>query len=249
MSNNIQKNNTHTDVIVILDMSGSMETMKNEPIQSVNTLIAEQRSSSSNPKETFTLVAFNSSITELIPEQLLSDTNGVSYDVYKPSNMTALNDAICVTIDKKLASNKPNDVVLVIITDGEENASKTHTKSDVKARIINVEANHDWKVLFFGANIDSFAVGSDIGISSCSQFNQNIPNNLINLSRAASVGITDYKTCKSNGGVGILELSSAISAPPTLNREPSTDGMPFYDTLNSLSLRPSSPSLPPLRRS
>lgn len=95
-----------------------------------------------------------------------------------PSGSTALYDALGRTIDavgvnlaKLVESERPNKVLFVVITDGEENASKEYTFQQVKDRITHQEGTYSWQFIFLGANIDSFAVSGSLGMSKCSTRN------------------------------------------------------------------------------
>ena len=193
-------NKNVTDIIVLLDTSGSMETMNNEPIQAIN-LFIEQQKNKLDDNATFTLVQFNTDIINIIDEQLLSSVTPLSQESYIPYGLTCLNDAICTTINSKLLCVNNNNKVLVIITDGAENGSFKFSKNDVKNSIKLVEDKHNWKVVFMGSNIDSFVEGIDININKnrCSQFYQEKEGDLSNLCRQASEDIYNYRRMRSNG--------------------------------------------------
>lgn len=190
------------DIIIVLDESGSMIYMGNEPIQSANAFIQEQQKIADDGS-TITLVTFNDESNRLIDEQLLSDVKELSEDSYHPTGPTALNDAVCTTIDNKLKSKKSDSVILLIITDGEENYSKWFSAADTKKRIEKVQKEHDWKVVFIGANIDSFSEGQKISVDSdkCVQYNQSLPGNLLFLLRSVSGNVSEYRKSRSDGDI------------------------------------------------
>lgn len=193
-------NSIVTDIIIILDESASMILMGKEPVQSANGFIQEQKNNSDDDA-TITLVTFNIESTRVIDNQPISEAKILRDECYLPSGSTALNDAVCQTIDHKLQSEKPNNVVLLIITDGEENSSTTFSTDDTRGRIEMVQKDHDWKVMFIGANIDAFAEGQKISVLPymCAQYDQNIPGNLNLLMKTTSEQVSEYRACRTFG--------------------------------------------------
>ena len=193
----IEKENSVFSIAIVMDKSGSMVKMVNEPVDSLNNFFNEQ-----NAKGFYncTLDLFNEKI-----EYLYKDVDGISiktltYDDYKPNGVTALYDAIgdVITFQKKL--NNEN-VIFIIITDGDENASKNYTLKDIKKMIIEMEETYKWKFVYLGANQDSFEVGSSMGITtSCDyEYTQEGCRNMMkcvsdNVSRCISheVSITEF---------------------------------------------------------
>jgi hypothetical protein len=191
-----KKPNTVTDLIIILDESRSMESMGDEPVQSVNSIFNEQKNKQEiDDGSTATLVTFNDISTCIINGKKFSELKEIDISSYTPHGGTALNDTICNTIKHKIDSDKPDNVVLVIITDGEENSSKAYSQSDVKRMIKLVEDNHFWKVIFIGANIDVFECGDEMNIKlyRCAQFDQKTTGSLLSLCRTTSLIIEDYR--------------------------------------------------------
>jgi ADP-heptose:LPS heptosyltransferase len=86
--------------------------------------------------------------------------------------MTALLDAVGTTIadignklNKIDENDRPAKVIVLIITDGQENSSKEYTHEKIKEMIERQQKVYSWQFLFFGANIDSFYVAKTIGIN------------------------------------------------------------------------------------
>jgi uncharacterized protein YegL len=153
----------YVDIILILDMSGSMDIIKYATIASVNNFIDEQKNVGDNALLTLTLfdtIQVNQYVRSLITNVLHID------DFYKPSGRTALYDAIFDTI--KLVESKDignNKVIVVIVTDGENNASLRHTLQDVSS-LVDEKRKQKWEFMFLGANIDAFVEGSSLGVNS-----------------------------------------------------------------------------------
>jgi len=176
-------------VVFVLDESGSMEVMGDEPWQSINNFIKEQKSVG---KFNFTLICFNDNV-RFIYKNLESDkiTNLKTED-YTPSGMTALNDAIGQGITYQKSQSLEN-VIFVILTDGLENSSKEFSKTKVREMIQEMENIHKWKFIYLGANQDAFLCGKNIGISTSKTFRYN------------SEGLCEVMRCVSNS------VSRAIS--------------------------------------
>jgi uncharacterized protein YegL len=100
----------------------------------------------------------------------------ITSDEWSPRGMTALYDAIGRTINdvsreiKKLEkSERPDKILVAIVTDGQENASKEYNSEDIK-KLIKKKEEKDWKFVFLAANQDAFAVGSSLNISGGNTF-------------------------------------------------------------------------------
>jgi hypothetical protein len=181
------------DLIVILDDSGSMSSMGNEPLESLNGFIKEQQADG-DPNTTFSLWMFNTEVRKILDDVKLSDVKPVTE--YNPQNMTALNDALGAAIICKLAKSKSDNVVCLVITDGLENSSSSHTKSGIRDMIKTCEKEKNWKFIFMGANQDVFKEGSTLGFSPtrCTSYNQQCPGNLRTTSHEVSDSVLQYRT-------------------------------------------------------
>jgi hypothetical protein len=103
----------------------------------------------------------------------LKEVNPITRKEYFTMGSTALLDAVGKTINSigaKLSAmreeDRPSKVIVLIITDGEENSSVEFSKEQIKQMVETQQNVYNWKFLFFGANIDSFAAASSIGIPS-----------------------------------------------------------------------------------
>ena len=111
----------HTDnfkIVVVLDESGSMGSVKHDMITALNDLIKEQKQIKDRPCN-FTLVKFNDKITRVIKNCDLQEVSLLTSNDYTPGRTTALNDAIGDTVDW---FRYEENVLMVIVTDGAENA-------------------------------------------------------------------------------------------------------------------------------
>jgi hypothetical protein len=148
-----------------------MEAIKDETISGFNHLLKEQKAAGDNAS--FTLVQFDSESTEVVHESRpirgVPDLNG---DTFQPRGSTPLLDALGQTIEstgRTLAAipeaTRPDKIVFVVITDGQENASHLFTKTRVKEMIDHQTAKYNWKFIYLGANQDAFAEAGSVGIA------------------------------------------------------------------------------------
>jgi hypothetical protein len=112
---------------------------------------------------TLTLVQFDTESTDVVHESMpILEVPDLNHQTFQPRGGTPLLDALGQTIDstgRALAAipeaNRPNKVVFVVITDGQENSSHQHTKTSVKERIDHQSSRYNWQFVFLGANQDA----------------------------------------------------------------------------------------------
>ncbi len=148
-------------ILFIMDNSGSMENMGVEPLNGLNKLVEQQKAAGDFR---FTLVAFDDEIKTVIDDLDGKEIPTLTSEHYSPRGMTALLDAIGYSIlaqkEKKL-----ENVLVVILTDGLENASWRYTSSQIKKLITEMQEKHNWAFMYLGANQDSFLVSQSLGIT------------------------------------------------------------------------------------
>lgn len=159
----------YSDITVVLDRSGSMECLTNEVIGAFNTFVDEQKQVEG--EATFTLIQFDDHYEVNCKAINIQDVSHLDETTYVPRGMTALFDAVGRTIlstGKRLSTmaepDRPEKVIFLIQTDGEENASKKFTLDQIKAMIKEQQEVYSWEFVFLGANIDAISVATDIGI-------------------------------------------------------------------------------------
>lgn len=156
-----------TELVFVIDKSGSMWDLTDDTIGGFNSTIKEQKDPSKKGKVNVTTVMFNWASDTIHDRVDIEHVNPISRENYSPSGCTALLDAVGSTISK-LSSNRSiekHKVVFVIITDGYENASREFTRAQIK-RMIEQKTAQGWEFIFLGANIDSVKEGASIGVSS-----------------------------------------------------------------------------------
>ena len=163
-----------TEIAVVMDQSGSMASIKTDAIGGFNTFLDAQKNA---PGEAlFSLVLFDTTKVDRrflsVPIKSVPPLDEVTYT---PAAGTPLYDAVAITIDevgKKLSSMKeedrPEKVVVVILTDGEENSSTDYRGEQGRLRLhekIKHQSDvYKWQFVFLAANMDASLVGGSVGI-------------------------------------------------------------------------------------
>jgi len=159
----------YTHILIILDASGSMSSIRDDIKGSFNEFLKKQREAKG--KTVFDLYQFNDEAKRIVRSADLAQFHDDLMAKYHCTGCTALNDAVCIamdTIGQEFAnmpeSERPEHVLCVIITDGEENASREFTTEDVKKRIKHQQEVYSWIFQFLAANQDAFEAGGSIGL-------------------------------------------------------------------------------------
>lgn len=156
----------NTEILMILDCSGSMLSIKPSVIEGYNNFLKEQKAFKGSAK--ISVAHFNDTCTTLLSGQYITVAQNITEKNYVPEGMTALYDAIGEVMEtqgKRIHDEKWAEVVMVvIITDGQENASHNYTLDRIKAMITHAQ-NHQWKFIFLGANQDAILNADKMGIS------------------------------------------------------------------------------------
>jgi len=159
-----------TEIVVVLDRSGSMSSIKKATIDGFNEFLQGQRAVEGVCK--LTLVQFDNNYEEVYKDKDILAAEPLTDATYTPRGSTALLDAIGnAIIDRKDkirrmdADMRPTKVVFVIITDGEENASTGFTGSQIKEMIQHQEDVEKWDFMFLGANQDAVVTARMYGIT------------------------------------------------------------------------------------
>jgi len=200
-----------TNLIFIIDSSGSMSSLQNDTIGGFNGLIEEHRRSET--PTVVTTVTFDSVPHVLYDGVDVMEAPLLTQETYRPGGFTAFLDAVGETIelvqnrtDNTPAENRPDQTLCVIITDGQENRSQKYTKPQIKQMIHHQENGHGWKFMFLGANMDAVAEATSYGIGTAATYT------------ASEVGtrtVFDTLVCASKGYVTDGALASDWDASLT----------------------------------
>ena len=159
-----------TELVFILDSSGSMFGLESDTIGGFNSVINQQKNVVG--KAFVTTVFFNHK-SQIIHDRVdIQQIKPLTAQDYTAQGSTALLDAIGDTINHirhihqyAREEDVPSRTIVVITTDGLENASKVHSLEEVKKLIIHQKQEKGWEFLFLGANIDAIQVAQTMGIS------------------------------------------------------------------------------------
>jgi hypothetical protein len=177
-----------THYLLIVDGSSSMGHLSKSTISGVNEQIdtvKQLEKEFPDQKYTMSFLHFNNSVTIEYNDRSASLLEHITTSNYNCNGMTALLDAIGVgvtrlndTIKDKIATGEASAVV-VIITDGEENASREFDGGKVKSMIEELQKTERWTFTFVGANIDSISTARNYGInvSNVMQFSSDVESN------------------------------------------------------------------------
>lgn len=150
------------NIVVILDRSGSMATIQNDAIGGFNTFLAEQKKS--NKKARITCVQFDDVYDVLYTDKPIAEAPELTSKTFVPRGSTALHDAIGKTINSSKFDAKKEKVVFLIITDGEENASKEWDEATLNP-LITKQQDAGWQFVFIGSNQNAIMTAKTLGIN------------------------------------------------------------------------------------
>ena len=162
-------NQDYTHVTLVIDRSGSMFGVRRDVIEGLNSFVGEQRQQPGTC--TITEVQFDNLYE--VPHNFVSINDIPAWDEsrFVPRGFTALLDAVNQaiittgeTLEQMAEQDRPGNVLVVIYTDGHENASKEITEPALRALIEQQQEQYNWSFIFLGANIDSFSVANNLGI-------------------------------------------------------------------------------------
>ena len=158
-----------TELVFILDRSGSMSGLESDTIGGFNSMIERQKKESG--QALVSTILFHNESTVIHDRLPLEEVARMSEADYCPQGCTALLDAVGDAIHHignihKYARREdvPERTLFVITTDGQENASSRYSYDKVKAMIRRQQEHYGWEFLFLGANINAAAEAKRFGI-------------------------------------------------------------------------------------
>ena len=159
-----------TEIVFILDRSGSMSGLESDTIGGFNSMIAKQQKEEG--EAIVSTVLFDDETDVIHDRVAIGEVKKLTEEDYYVRGCTALLDAVGGAIHHignvhKYAreEDRPAKTLFVITTDGLENASRYYSFTDVKKLIKRQQEKYNWEFLFLGANIDAIEVAGNMGIS------------------------------------------------------------------------------------
>ena len=194
-------NKNLTELVFILDKSGSMSGLEDDTIGEYNSMLEKQRQTPGECR--ITTVLFDNRYELLHDRVDLRAIQPITRNEYFVGGSTALLDAIGKTIHKIAAVQKntakdyrAKKVMFVIITDGAENSSREYSAKKIKSIIQHEKKKYGWEFIFLGANIDAVETAEQFGIDENRAANY-IPDSEgteLNF-RMMSEAVTSFRAC------------------------------------------------------
>ncbi len=160
-----------TKIVFVVDRSGSMASVSKDMIGGFNRYIKTQKENKVG-ECSVTFVQFDTSYDVVYKNISVENVQDLTDETFVPRGSTALYDAVGkavtdVGIELNLLTEdeRPEKVLVVILTDGEENASRKFTSEQVKELVKHQTDVYKWEFVYIGANQDVWAVGNTLGIS------------------------------------------------------------------------------------
>ena len=157
-----------THITFVLDSSGSMHTIADDTRGGFNAFLDDQRDEAGTA--TVTLYDFDTTVDKVYEGYPIADAPELDDTNYTPGGRTALHDAITRAVDETAESiavvdpaERPDKVIVVVLTDGKENASET-PQDAVRGRVEHRQAADGWEFLFIGANQNAVLTAEGMGI-------------------------------------------------------------------------------------
>ncbi|WP_419727138.1 vWA domain-containing protein [Terrisporobacter petrolearius] len=194
------KNNL-TEVVFILDRSGSMSGLEGDTIGGFNSMLKKQREEEGDAN--VTTVLFDDEIEMLHKRVDIKEIKNITSKDYYVRGCTALLDAIGYSINFMINVQKKEEraknVLFIITTDGYENASKEYSYEKIKKMITYEKERYNWQFLFLGANMDAISTARKFGISE--EFASNYVSDEVGTQITYEVMNSAISTCKAMGVV------------------------------------------------
>jgi uncharacterized protein YegL len=158
-----------TEIVCILDRSGSMNSIKQDAIGGFNTFLESQQKL--DGKATMTVVQFDNEYMVTVDGVDIQDVTPLNNQTFVPRGSTALLDAIGRTVNEvgsrlegMLEGNRPEKVIVLILTDGQENGSHEFNRAQINSMITVQKETYSWEFIFLAAGQDAMAEAHSIGI-------------------------------------------------------------------------------------
>jgi len=223
-----------TDITIILDRSGSMRSIRDATVKGVNSFMDDvnkvpgegvwslvqfdDHDSARGAREGFPHVVFENVSSTQLPRLEPAD--------FEPRGSTALVDAVCLTIGRIMTrvlgvaeADRPK-VMVVVMTDGLENASREFTSARLREMAAEAQSLHGWEFLYLGANQDAFSEAGKYGIAKTSNV-FNFSATETGTQRVLDAGARNTRYWKLDGNDSAADLLGNAS-PDDPSKDPAT---------------------------
>lgn len=184
-----------TEIICIIDRSGSMNSIRDDAIGGFNAFLKDQKRIKTD-RCLLTYTQFDDVYEVVHDGKPIEDVPPLNYETYAPRGSTALLDAIGRTINvvgKRLhdtpEDQRPARVAVVILTDGQENASREFSRDQIKEMINTQRVLFNWEFIFLAAGQEAIREGQNLGMTNMAKFSHDacgVQDIHDNVSRAVS---------------------------------------------------------------
>lgn len=188
-------NQQKTDIVVVLDRSGSMTSIASDMRGGFDSFVAEQQKLPGQCA--MSLYQFDRDYDVVYEAKPIADVPPLRLE---PRSDTALLDAVGRTIQstgRRLADTpedqRPGKVLFMVITDGQENASKDHTYEHVKSLVLHQEIKYGWQFVYLGADASAFTEGRKLGFVNNAQYSAQDSAGMKGLFDAVSSSTSAYR--------------------------------------------------------
>lgn len=189
------KSTSALKIVVILDESGSMDCIKDKMITALNDLITEQKQVEGR-LATFTLVKFSETVKQYVHDKPIKEVSLLDHSAYCPNGCTSLYDAIGDTIEQ---FNNDQDVLMVIVTDGQDNSSRRYNKRQIAQMIENKKTTANWSYVYLSCDLSTFDQGNRIGLKTSDCASNCVVNQVAMASFVSTRLNAAIKNCRTTG--------------------------------------------------
>lgn len=225
-----------TKVRIILDRSGSMQSIANQAVKNFNEQIQQMKANSDTQEIYCSLITFNGEVFEHLWDKPASELEEAEEGTYITTGSTALYDALgySITKNKETTEDPDSDVAYLyyIISDGEENASRKYTQQDVSRMIKQCNEEGNYTFTYMGCDkkyVEEVAKGINIPVSNCAVWSANNSYEADATLTRASSKYEGFYNCRSAGVKSLTTFHSDSSKVEDYTEGISSTSAPAVD--------------------
>ena len=198
-----------------------MGSIREDTLGGFNTFLAEQKKAAADEAR-LTLVQFDHEYLVVHNNKLITEVPDLTLETYVPRGNTALLDAMGRAIVstgealKAMPENeRPEQVVFLVITDGQENASREYTKAKVAEMVKHQTEAYKWQFVFLGANMDAIGEGAGMGVAAANAMNfQASAKGMGVMYQALSSNVASYRSSRKSADLSFSSGQRDAHANP-----------------------------------